>query len=98
MRKRALGASEIDEMRGVLEGIIETAGHANTGLASEKIGGVSSNGWATGNVESARKLCVRGAQHGLDQHSAHSAACAGNGNSHCHDQSPSSVWPRAVEH
>jgi len=66
--------------------------------AAEEVAAVAAQFRAVGAVERRRKLHRRLGERGLDQHAAHAAAGAGDGQSDCHGCARSPPWYRRHDH
>ena len=79
VRQRAFGAGEVDQHVGAGQAGAQVGGDGHAGVAAEEGAGVLAERRAAGDVERAGQRAVGAGEHGLDQHAAHAAGGAGDG-------------------
>jgi hypothetical protein len=79
VRERAFGAGEVDEHLGVLEAGTQVGHDGHAAVETQEGTGVGAEGGAGRDVERAGQAQVGRVAHGFDQHVAHAARGAGNG-------------------
>ena len=78
MLQRSLGPGEIDQYVRTLQGI-EVRRYRHPAGSAGALAGILIEHRAVGPVQCRRQHAIRGGGHGLDQHLAHAATGAGNG-------------------
>jgi hypothetical protein len=79
VRQRAFGPREVDQHVGAGQALVQVGGDGHAGDTAQEGAGVTAQRRAAGQVERAAEPGVGAVDDGLDQHAAHAARRAGNG-------------------